>query len=625
MEYRFLNQPGALSADRGSEWTESNVASLLLEDWRPPSARGASWNETKTIELKDQHIPTPLLETVPESVARENFVFPISDDGETLTVACVDEDAIAVADKLTFILARRIEMVRADRSDIEEAIARHYGPPRTELVDSMLTEYTETAIDFDDFEMAGEPASHPASLEKADAYSRSRPRHLGYDGDTFDSEMLGALPDRKPEGVTAMFVHTVEDGERVLMTRRDGTKELIVGPQRIWGWRNRFVRLRHSVAHPGQFLMVRYRDGSQEHLQGPAETWFDPRIHEEISCAECLQISSKEAVVVYSRQESDEATPISRRILYGPALFVPQPGEWLHQFSWHASKGGHQGVEKQPNGLVFQKLWLMPDQMYHDVRDVRTADNAVLTIRLMIFFELTDIERMLEATHDPIGDFVNAATADVIGFTGKHEFESFKQNTDQLNDLATYKTLSSRSQQIGYRINNVVYRGYGAADSLQKMHDQAIEGRTRLQLDRATEEQTQELENYRLESQLSRSAKRRSEQTDEVRHELELNREKQEAELQQQQTRQDFLRDQRGADARLQEEILIREYEMQTSHMSALREMNVDLTAYLTQARADQVIEFRGGTRAPHIHLDPSQPTGNGRSRQPNGSGQSHD
>ena len=38
----------------------------------------------------------------------------------------------------------------------------------------------------------------------------------------------------------------------------------------------------------------------------------------------------------------------------------------------------------------------MPDQMYHDVPDVRTADDAVLTIHLMIFFELVDVERMLD-------------------------------------------------------------------------------------------------------------------------------------------------------------------------------------------------------------------------------------
>src|SRR5262249_11372783 len=169
-----------------------------------------------------------------------------------------------------------------------------------------------------------------------------------------------------------------------------------------------FQPMTHYVAHPGEFLLVRFRDGRQEHLAGPADIWFDPRVHQEITRQDALELATKEAVVVYSRRPG--ADNIVRRVEYGPAQFIPQPGEWLHTFSWHASKGGHLGVQKVPNGLVFQKLWLMPDQMYHDVVDVRTADDAVLTVRLMIFFELVDIERMLDTTHDPIGDFVNAAT-----------------------------------------------------------------------------------------------------------------------------------------------------------------------------------------------------------------------
>jgi hypothetical protein len=105
---------------------------------------------------------------------------------------------------------------------------------------------------------------------------------------------------------------------------------------------------------------------------------------------------------------------------------------------------------------------LMPDQMYHDVTGVRTADDAVLTIRLMLFFELLDIATMLETTHDPIGDFVNAATSDVVDFTGRYDLEAFKHNTDKLNEIETYRQLAVRASQCGYRINKVVYRGYGA-------------------------------------------------------------------------------------------------------------------------------------------------------------------
>jgi hypothetical protein len=360
--------------------------------------------------------------------------------------------------------------------------------------------------------------------------------------------------------------------------------------------------MRHYVATPGKFLIVRYRNGQQRHLPGPVEIWFDPREHLEIVTQDALQLAAKEAVVVYNKPDDHDA--IARRIVFGPTLFIPAPGEWLHTFSWHGSKGGSLGVQKQANALIFQKLWMMPDQMYHDVIDVRTADDAVLTIRLMIFFELVDIERMLDTTHDPIGDFVNAATSDVVGFTGHHDFESFKRNTSQLNELDTYKQLAARAAQCGYRINKVVYRGYGAADALQQMHDQAIQARTRLQLDRATEQQAQELENFKLDAQLARAARRRTEQTSEVEHDLELAGKRQGAELRQRGEQESSRRERLRLEADLQAIIRRAQDGQQREHLAALRELGVDLTAYLTQARADRVIELRGAAGT-HVPLGP--------------------
>ena len=44
----------------------------------------------------------------------------------------------------------------------------------------------------------------------------------------------------------------------------------------------------------------------------------------------------------------------------------------------------------------------------------------------------------------------------------------------------------------------------------------------------------------------------------------------------------------------------------QRAHLAALKDMGVDLTAFLTQGRADRVIELRGGGKgvSPHLHLD---------------------
>jgi len=559
-----------------------------------------------------------VIQLVPAAIARHHEVIPLAFDGECVTCAAVNPDDIALVDRLRFLLAKDVRLVLAPKSVIRRALDRYYDMDQAQCADSMLQEVVGTAVDFTDTASPDHPApSWRAAFGSGAPLRRQRFGALAQAShdrtSTSDQQYLMTR-----QGVHGMIFYTVPEGQQVLMTKRDGSMTILVGPRRVLSWLRTFQPMGHHVAHPGQFLVVRFRDGRQQHIPGPTVLWFDPRIHEAITTQEALQIGAKEAVVVYTQQSPDgEAIQpqIARRIVYGPALFVPEPGQWLHTFSWHASKGGSRGVEKIPNALVFQKLWLMPDQMYHDVHDVRTADDAVLTIRLMIFFELTDINRMLEATHDPIGDFVNAATADVVEFTGRHDFESFKQNTAALNDSTTYKQLLSRAAQCGYKIGNVVYRGYGAAESLQQMHNQAIEARTKVQLDRATEQQAQELENYRLESQLGRASRRRAEQSEEVRHELELAREKNDADLKLRRQQQDFLREQRAADSRLRVEMETIAAQQQEAHLQALKQLGVDLTAYLTQGRADRVIELRGAG-ATHFHLDPADTVVADRDRQ---------
>lgn len=417
---------------------------------------------------------------------------------------------------------------------------------------------------------------------------------------------LGGLDLTRRLGRSGMFTLTIEEGQRVLKIKKSGEIEILEGPRRVWRWGARFQPMVHHVAHPGEFLIVRFRDGQQEHLPGPTHIWVDPRVHLSVEKEDILQIGSKEAVVVYSQK----AGKVARRIVHGPAAFVPEPGEWLHTFSWHGSSGsagGAEGFRKVPNALVFQKLWLMPDQMYHDVHDVRTADDAVLTIRLMMFFELIDIERMLATTHDPIGDFVNAATSDVVEFVGKHRFEELKANADKLNDLAVYKQLAARAEQCGYHIEKVVYRGYGAPASLQQMHDQAIESRTRLALERATEQQAQELEDFRQERTLARSHQKREDHEREVEQDIKIQGRKLEAELASEQSRRNIAREQARLDAEQEERVVRARDAVQREHLAEIARLGVDLTKFLTQGRADQVIELRGsGAAGAQVHLPAS-------------------
>ena len=50
----------------------------------------------------------------------------------------------------------------------------------------------------------------------------------------------------------------------------------------------------------------------------------------------------------------------------------------------------------------FKKLRVIADQTYYNVGEVRTKDDTLLTVKLMIFFELKDVEKMLDNTHDPV-------------------------------------------------------------------------------------------------------------------------------------------------------------------------------------------------------------------------------
>lgn len=405
-----------------------------------------------------------------------------------------------------------------------------------------------------------------------------------------------------PEGLQrGVWFTTVEEGHRALVTYRDGQVAVMPGPARVWSPGRKVRPMVRWVAHPGEFLVVRFRDGRQSHHAGPADVWFDPREHQAIEKEDVLRLDAKEAVVVYAKGEDGT---VKRRIVHGPCAFVPEPGEWLHTFSWHGSRWNGTRYLKIPNALVFQKLWLMPDQMYHDVPDVRTADDAVITIRLMVFFELVDIEKMLDGTHDPVGDFVNATTSDIIDWVGRLDFDGFKRSTGELNEVATYRELASRAQHSGYRIHKVVYRGYGATDSLQRMHDEAIESRTRLKLERATEQQSQELIDFKLGRDHARQTLGREQEAQQVLHDIAIARQRQEAELKESALRSAHERHHFDATEQQRQAHLASREAALRQHLDGLGKLGVDLTRVLTHSRADHIVELRADGATPHLHLE---------------------
>ena len=112
----------------------------------------AQFNKMDYVDLNEVEIPENIIELVPESVARENAVLPLDQDEDSLRVIVSDPFDIETIEKLRFILNRRVETALAPRESILEAINRYYGQVEGESADSMLQEFTDTAIDFTETE-----------------------------------------------------------------------------------------------------------------------------------------------------------------------------------------------------------------------------------------------------------------------------------------------------------------------------------------------------------------------------------------------------------------------------------------------------------------------------------------
>lgn len=437
----------------------------------------------------------------------------------------------------------------------------------------------------------------------------------------------GLFRDAKYHKVVKIGKRRVKDGECCAIWNSQGQVRNVVGPKREWIWMSDVRFLDRFVANQDQYLVVCFRDGRKEHIRGPASFFLDPVLHKTICVEQAISLNAFESIVVYREDgealDSDEtkereedvassckggALPVAhaialpahgkrvqRRVVRGPTLFIPGANEWVHTFSWHGSN--NQMDERRTmvkDALKLTKIRTLPDQLYYNVAACRTSDDAQLCVKLMVFFQMLDLEQMLDSTHDPIGDFVNATSADVIRFTAENTFEEFVTRSAELNDLKTFPVLQERAAAIGYKIDKVVFRGYKASDQLQSMHDQAIKMRTKLQLEARTAEQQQSIEDLKLSRQLDRGAKEREMETARREHALQLKK-LEHAELMRQAEAEEAAQraKQHAAD------------EQKIAFLAQLSEKGVDLTSYLVakERRNDKIVSIEQGGAVPHLHL----------------------
>ena len=174
---KILISEGIVSAEQLAEAARVSGASgtkvhdeVIKLGYAPPDkvmdALGKAYR-LKVVDLTGMSVPQDVIELLPESVARENSIFPLAEMGSALRLATSDPTDMELQEKLRFILNRDVEMSLAPRQQIVEAINRHYGLSDGESADSMLQEFTDTAIDFT--ETAVEQAAAAAAEEASDS------------------------------------------------------------------------------------------------------------------------------------------------------------------------------------------------------------------------------------------------------------------------------------------------------------------------------------------------------------------------------------------------------------------------------------------------------------------------
>jgi len=131
--------------------SNQNMAQFLVE-------RGYIEEEDLVIALSEQlgiphirvanyNIPDEILKQVPENLARQYLMLPVSVTGDVLTLAMADPLNIMALDDLQMLTSYEIEPVVAVKSELEEAIARHYGGKQSNQLFEQLIAGADEIVD----------------------------------------------------------------------------------------------------------------------------------------------------------------------------------------------------------------------------------------------------------------------------------------------------------------------------------------------------------------------------------------------------------------------------------------------------------------------------------------------
>jgi len=352
---------------------------------------------------------------------------------------------------------------------------------------------------------------------------------------------------------------TVKDGEALAVWNEHGVHTEHVGPQLVRLWMSTIRFLDRHVAGADEYLIVTDVNGAVEHVKGPKAMFCNPTRHKKIEVKKAVVLASpNECLVVYTKKKSTDApyavpsprpnpsgnvpeitkaaeteskdeepsitaaaasiatataasneTPdeqnqpreLLRRIVAGPAIFVPRIDEWAHKFSWTNLKS------KRPE--MFTVLQTGTRRFDTEV-SLRTSDSVLLSAELSIQFRVASVEDVIEAGDDPIAVMQSLLSADLseygtlIRSDDMLNSESRTKITVALGNMDTYKKLVAGAFHMGLEITGLCLKCLNSSPELQRQYDLAIQTKAELASKRAVAEQKQQLVDLDLANQKRR-------------------------------------------------------------------------------------------------------------------------
>lgn len=119
MKYHWLKQHGALHEGREAHFSEEDALRVLTPS--PREARNS--HAASAVHLAARQIPEYILKLVPQDVASSLLVIPVELRDDVVTIAAENPDDMALADRLRFLTAYDVRLVRADRPHLHVDVA----------------------------------------------------------------------------------------------------------------------------------------------------------------------------------------------------------------------------------------------------------------------------------------------------------------------------------------------------------------------------------------------------------------------------------------------------------------------------------------------------------------------